>query len=185
MKLEDIKVVGIWTTNPVKINAVKNVFTKLWLNDVEFRYFKAPSGVSDQPIWIEETIKGAYNRAKYCLETDKEVDIAFWLEWSVEFININWEEKCFLTWWTVAIDRDWTTWYWCWWHVELPQQIWQKLKQWYELWPLMDELLWTKGIKHNQWTVWLLTNWLIDRTQAFEIQVIFSLSKWISPLYLN
>jgi len=183
MKIEEIKVVGIWTTNPVKINAVKNVFSKLGLNDIEFRSFKAPSGVSDQPIWTVETIKGAYNRAKYCLEVDKEVNIAFWLEWSVDFIQIDGKEKCFLTGWTVAIDRDWTVWYGSWGHVELPEQIGVKLKKWYELGPLMDELLWIRGIKHTQWTVWLLTNWLINRTQAFEIQVIFSLAKWISPLF--
>jgi len=185
MKLENVKLVGIWTTNPVKINAVKNAFFKLGLQDIEFRSFKAPSGVSDQPIWTAETIKGAYNRAKYCLEIDKEVDIAFWLEWSVDFIQIDGKEKCFLTWWTVAIDRDGIVWYWCWGHVQLPDQIGERLKQGYELWLLMDELLWMKSIKHNQWTVWLLTNWLINRTQAFEIQVIFSLTKWISPLYLN
>lgn len=183
MKLNDVKKVGIWTTNPVKIQAVKNVFKKLWLDNIDFVSFKAPSGVSDQPIWIEETIKWAYNRAKFCLDQDSSIDIAFWLEWSVDFIKIDWKERCFLSWRTVAIDRDWIVWYGWGGHVELPEFIWNELKNWKELWPVMDEFLWEKWIKHKMWTVWILTWWLITRTKAFEYQVIFSLAKWISDLY--
>lgn len=183
MNFEAIKKVAIWTTNPVKVNAVKNVFKSLGKWDIEFVSISAPSWVSDQPIWDEETIKWAYNRAKYCLDNLNDIDIAFGLEWSVNFLNINWEEKCFLFGWTVAIDRDWNVGYGSGNYIELPEFIWNKLKEGKELWPVMDEYLWMKNIKHWPGTIWLLTNWLIDRARAFELQVICSLTKWISDIW--
>jgi len=106
MKLEQIKKVGIGSTNPVKVEAVKNFFAWLGKDDVVFESFKAPSGVSDQPMSREETIQGAYNRAKWILDNHPDVDLAFGLEGGVEDVDTPVGKRMFLQGWTVAMDRD-------------------------------------------------------------------------------
>ena len=56
-------VVAVGSTNPVKIAAVRNVLSRIY-DYVEVVGVKVSSGVSDQPLSIDETIIGAINRAK-------------------------------------------------------------------------------------------------------------------------
>ncbi len=181
MNLNEIAKVGVWSKNPVKIGAVKKVFE--WLGTkVEIVSFDAPSGISDQPLTREETIQGAFNRAQWILQNHPEVDLALGLEGWVEDIETPAGKRMFLQGWTVAIDKDGKVGIGAGNYVELPDIIAQGLRQGHELGPLMDNLLWTKGIKHWSWTVGLLTNGYLDRTEAFALQVIMALSKWISKL---
>ncbi|HMK48007.1 MAG TPA: inosine/xanthosine triphosphatase [Methanocella sp.] len=55
--------VAVGTTNPVKVDAVRNVFGRLY-DDVVVEGRKVGSGVPDQPVGIE-TIQGAINRASH------------------------------------------------------------------------------------------------------------------------
>ncbi len=182
MKLKDIKKVGVGSQNPVKVTAVKKIFDWLGLN-VEVVGFSAPSWVSDQPRWKDETIKGAFNRAKRVLEHNPDIDIALGLEGGVEDIVTPVGQRMFLQGWTVAIDRDGKVGIGAWNYVELPDEIAEGLRGGEELGPLMDKLLGTKGIKHGSWTVGLLTKGYLDRTEAFALQVIMALSKWVSDLW--
>jgi inosine/xanthosine triphosphatase len=55
----------IGSKNPVKINAIKNVFNRFFPTEkIIFSIFEVPSNVSNQPIGLENVIKGAINRAK-------------------------------------------------------------------------------------------------------------------------
>lgn len=65
--------VAIGSKNPAKINAVKNVFKD------EIISVDAESGVSEQPMSDEETIKGAINRAIQAAELG-EAEIGIGLE---------------------------------------------------------------------------------------------------------
>ena len=183
MELNQIKKVGIGSSNPVKVQAVKNFFAWLGKDDVVFESFKAPSSISDQPMSREETIQWAFNRAKWILQNYPDVDLAFWLEGGVEDVDTPIGKKMFLQGWTVAIDQDGKVGIGAGNYVELPEIVAQGLREGQELGPLMDKLLGTKGIKHWDWTVWLLTRWYLKRTQAFELQVAMAMSKWISDLW--
>lgn len=56
--------VGVGTRNVVKINAVRNVFLKIWeKEEIVIESFPVESEVSPQPLSFEETVLGAYNRA--------------------------------------------------------------------------------------------------------------------------
>ncbi|MEI8143031.1 MAG: DUF84 family protein [Candidatus Berkelbacteria bacterium] len=57
--------IHIGTMSPTKIKAIIDLSAEYpMLKGAEFESFKADSGVSDQPMTPEETIKGAKNRAK-------------------------------------------------------------------------------------------------------------------------
>lgn len=55
--------VKVGSRNPVKIQATRNVLEKIY-DDLEVHPANVDSGVSDQPIGLVQTIKGAVNRSK-------------------------------------------------------------------------------------------------------------------------
>ncbi|MDI9618684.1 inosine/xanthosine triphosphatase [Methanothermobacter sp.] len=55
--------VNVGSTNPVKVKATANVLGKIF-DEIEVRGVEVDSGVSDQPVGLEETVKGAINRAR-------------------------------------------------------------------------------------------------------------------------
>ena len=58
-------VVNVGSTNPVKIEAVREVFQQYdFLHPFDLKSFDVSSGVSEQPIGIEEIVRGAENRAR-------------------------------------------------------------------------------------------------------------------------
>ncbi|AIU69513.1 NTPase [Thermococcus eurythermalis] len=59
--------IAVGSTNPTKVKAVENVMRRIY-GDVEVFGVEVDSGVSDQPIGLEETTRGAVNRAKQALE---------------------------------------------------------------------------------------------------------------------
>lgn len=62
---KEIMTVAIGSTNHIKVLAVEEVFMRYPIfNKVKFVSGEVPSGVSNQPLSLEETIRGARNRAK-------------------------------------------------------------------------------------------------------------------------
>ncbi|USS40247.1 inosine/xanthosine triphosphatase [Thermococcus aggregans] len=59
--------IAVGSTNPTKVKAVENVMRKIY-GEVEVFGVEVESGVSDQPVGIEEIVQGAINRAKMALE---------------------------------------------------------------------------------------------------------------------
>ncbi len=90
--------IAIGSTNPVKIQAVKNA-----LNDesVQVVPCSALSKVRPQPLSDEETLQGAINRAKDCLEkTDS--PLAIGLEAGIVFL----QNQVYLCHWGAIVDRN-------------------------------------------------------------------------------
>ncbi|AHL23064.1 inosine/xanthosine triphosphatase [Thermococcus nautili] len=59
--------IAVGSTNPTKVKAVENVMRRIY-GDVDVIGVEVDSGVPDQPIGIEEIVRGAINRAKRALE---------------------------------------------------------------------------------------------------------------------
>ena len=89
--------VAIGSTNPIKIQAVKNV-----LNHDHIRIVSclAVSHVRPQPLSDEETKQGAINRAKDCLEKTQ-ASLAIGLEAGIVFLSA----ECYLCHWGALVDR--------------------------------------------------------------------------------
>ncbi|WP_457742176.1 inosine/xanthosine triphosphatase [Thermococcus sp.] len=62
--------IAVGSTNPTKVRAVENVMRRIY-GDVEVFGVEVDSGVPDQPIGIEEIVRGAMNRARNALEKSK------------------------------------------------------------------------------------------------------------------
>lgn len=69
--------VSVGTKNPVKVKATRNVLLKIYPS-VEVTGLDVDSGVRDQPIGLNETVKGAVNRAKNAYNS--EVDLSVGIE---------------------------------------------------------------------------------------------------------
>ncbi len=97
---EDIQAqlaIAIGSTNPIKVQAVKNAIAN---DEIKIISTHASSEVSLQPLSDEETLQGAINRAKDCLEKS-EAQLAIGLEAGVVFLN----DHVFLCHWGAIIDR--------------------------------------------------------------------------------
>lgn len=90
--------IAVGSTNRVKVAAVKNALID---EEVAIIPCSATSKVRDQPLTAEETLQGAINRAKDCLEKT-EATLAIGLEGGIEFMH----EKVYLCHWGALVDRE-------------------------------------------------------------------------------
>ncbi len=66
--------VAVGSKNPVKVNATKNILEKIY-GKVEVVSVDVDSGVPHQPFGIDETVKGAINRAKNAYSADFDMGV--------------------------------------------------------------------------------------------------------------
>lgn len=91
-------IVAVGSTNPIKVQAVKNAFAH---DEATIIPCSALSHVRAQPLSDEETLQGAINRAKDCLEKT-DADIAIGLEAGIHFL----QGQVFLCHWGAVVDRQ-------------------------------------------------------------------------------
>lgn len=89
--------IAIGSQNRVKVQAVKNALDS---EAVEVIPYAAQSQVRPQPLSDEETLRGAINRAKDCLE-NTQAHVAIGLEAGIVFQG----EQVFLCHWGAIVDR--------------------------------------------------------------------------------
>lgn len=171
-----LKKVAVGSQNPVKIEAVKEV-TKDLFDEIEVLSIDAPSKVSEMPFGEEEAIKGAENRAKYCLD-NTDADLCFGLE---GYVTDNYTEKMYLSGWSVVMDREGTVGRGSGGRIQIPEYIAQHLREGEELGPLIDDILDETGIKKDIGTIGVLTDGKVPRKDTFKRAVCYSLSKHIKP----
>ena len=64
----------VGSLNPVKLNATRNILEKIY-GEIDISSTDADSGVPDQPFGLDETIKGAINRAKNSYSQDMDLSV--------------------------------------------------------------------------------------------------------------
>jgi len=165
--------VAVGSANPVKIAAVENVVKRAWPGAV-VEGVSVSSDVSEMPMSSKEAIQGATNRAKAAL-TKLNADLGIGLEGSA----IDTEHGMFMTGWTVAVHSDGRVGVGGGGSILLPEKIAKELRKGRELGPVIDEVIGQHNTKQNQGTTGVLTNGLLNRTQAFEHQVINALALFL------
>lgn len=175
LSLNEIKTIAIGSKNPVKLNAVKFAFEKLWRSDLFIISVDEPAmrGISHQPLSKEEALQGAKNRADYCFEMHPEIDIAFGVEGGV-FFNEK-KDKCFLFGVVYARDKDGYENFSYTWDALLPNVVRDRLLAGEELGPVMNQILHKDDIGKTLWTFWVLSNGVIQRTESFMINTVSTL----------
>ncbi len=163
--------IAVASKNPVKVAAALNGFRQMFPSE-EFKALSVQvhSSVSDQPMTSDETLSGAFNRATNAKEILPDADYWVGIEGGVEE---NGREMAAFAW-VVIHSRDQTgkgrtgTFY-------LPPKISDLVRSGKELGEADDIVFKRSNSKQENGAIGLLTGNLIDRTQLYEMAVLFAL----------
>ncbi|WP_077214277.1 DUF84 family protein [Bacillus dakarensis] len=150
----------IGSKNPAKIKAVEEVFEKY---KPEIIALSVPSGVSEQPLSDEETMKGAMNRAWAALEAGQG-DIGIGLEGGVQ----QHENGLFLCNWGVLAEEGKPPLFGGGARIPLPEEISSKLLAGEELGPVMEDFAKKENVRKQEGAVGIFTNQWVNRSEMFS-----------------
>lgn len=169
--------VVVGSTNPVKIQATKSGFQKIFADgdcEIEISGVSVASGIRDQPFGDEETVLGAKNRAAAAYDRYKEMngarpDFSVGLEGGVS--QLNGDLECFA--WIAIFDgttfgtaKSAT--------FVLPRRISDLVLGGMELGDADDAVFGTMNSKQNQGAIGQLTRGRITRAEYYEPVVILA-----------
>ncbi len=167
--------IAIGSKNPVKVAAVIDGLKDAF-HGADFISVEVKSGVSDQPISDDDTIKGAVNRAKEAMRKTN-ADFGIGLEGGVK----DTEHGMMGTVWCAIVDKQGRVSLGGGLHYHIPPVIAEKIKNGMELGKAMDELTNRHGTKHQEGAIGILTNGLLDRKSAYESIVKLAMTKILNP----
>lgn len=169
--------VAVGSKNPVKIEAVKEAFQKVWTGKTfEFIGTEVLSGVPDQPMSDEESIKGATIRANNAIKSLL-ADFGVGLEGGLQKIGERW----FDCGWIVVIDREGRTGFGSSLRMEAPKKMMELIHQGIELGKVNDLLFKTENSKHDQGHFGLMTDNVISRKEGYRDGIIAALAAFMHP----
>lgn len=150
--------VAVGSTNPTKIEAVRNVLGGL----IEIIPIDAPSYVSEQPFGDEETLTGALNRARECLKK-ADVQFAIGLEGGVTksdrgLMVINWG---------ALVDLGGNEYIASGARAVLPFEVEKEIQSGKTLGEAMDGFTKRKGVSKKEGAMGIITNGRINRDEMF------------------
>lgn len=173
-----MKKIVVASKNPVKINAALIGFQQMFPGEeFEMIGFGAPSGVSDQPMGLEETFQGALNRMNHIAEQFLDADFYVGIEGGLEERGEEMEVMA----WVVIKNRDGVigkarsgVFY-------LPGKMVELVRQGKELGEASDTVFRLHNSKQGGGTVGELTENIIDRTKYYIDPVILALIPFKNP----
>ena len=170
----------VGSTNPVKIQAVKNAFEAVFPTyRILCEGIHAPSDVSDQPMTEIETRLGAQNRVHYCAQQDtsRSADYFVAMEGGVDKFEEGAATFAYVaildSLRTLSVGRSA--------NLPLPKGIFQRLQQGEELGTVMDDVFKTSNIKQQGGAIGLLTNNVATRESIYTQALILALAPILHP----
>lgn len=169
--------VAVGSTNPIKIEATKKAFQKVWPNKKwQIIGLDVKSGISNQPMSDTESIKGATNRAKSALKVGK-ADFGVGIEGGLHQIGAIW----FDTAWIVVINKSGKKGIGSTYRLQTPNRFMKMIKKGKEIGEAADEIFKTKNSKQKSGHFGLMTKGIISRADAYTNGIICTLSRFIRP----
>ncbi len=169
--------IAVGSKNPVKIEAVRNVVTKIW-PECEVVGIEVSHGTNIQPNSQQDAIKGALARAQLALK-ETNADLGFGLEGN----TFDSEHGMFLDGWAAVVDKNNKQGIASCGALMLPEKLATEVRQGKELGPATDKIFGHDNIKQKEGTVGMLTGNIIKRTDAFERGIVYALARFINPQY--
>lgn len=151
---------AIASKNQAKISAVSSAIEALGL-EFDLNAQEAESGVADQPRSLEETRRGAINRAKDVLS--QSLDLAIGLEGGVYEIA----GQMYLCNWGALATKGGELYTASGAQIPLPDEIADQLRAGRELGPVMDDYANESGTRQHKGAVGILTNGAVKRDEMF------------------
>ncbi|HEX2960308.1 MAG TPA: inosine/xanthosine triphosphatase [Ignavibacteriales bacterium] len=170
--------------NPVKVNAVKDSFSKYFKN-VEVKSFATASGVSDQPFG-EDTFTGARNRAMELTLINRRENLGADFFVGIEGGVLNYFSRWFGFGVMCVMDGNGKTGFGTSPHFELPQVVVEELHAGKELGIVMDELTGKMNTKYHNGAIGFFTNGVMDRKDLYVHGMIVALAPFLHrELFFN
>ncbi len=172
-----MKKIIVASKNPVKIEAVKIGFEKIFPEDeFEFEGISVPSGVNDQPMTNEETLQGAINRAENAFAKINYADYWVGVEGGIEKSG---NDMSAFAWIVVKSNKmqgkGRTA------EFFLPRKVCDLINQGIELGEADDIVFGRKNSKQKAGAVGILTENVIDRAKLYSEAVIMALIPFKNP----
>ena len=167
--------VAVGSANPVKIQAVREVFREVFGEKVEITSVKVDSGVPTQP-FKEDTIKGALNRAKNALKLT-DADFGVGIESGVMKFGEKWYNFGFIA----IIDKKGNVgtgtsgWF------ECPISVLRELEKGKELGQVMSEITGQPNLQRREGAIGILTKGKITRKELYKHGLFMALARFLSP----
>jgi inosine/xanthosine triphosphatase len=173
--MTSIRTVAVGSSNRVKVAAVSDVLARAgW--QCEVIGAEVRSGVPDQPMGDEETIRGARNRAT-AVRALADADLGVGIEGGC----IETRDGMSTCAWVVVIDRDGNASVGGSLHMPLPPRVAELVRDGMELGHAIDRISGELDTKQGAGAVGFLTAGLVDRQRAYEPLVAYALSRWLAP----
>jgi inosine/xanthosine triphosphatase len=171
-----LKTIAVGSTNPVKIGAVRAVIARAFPH-ASVDGLAVPSGVRDQPIGDDETIRGAFARAVAAREA-LGAELGVGLEGGVVEESDGSMRTCA---WAVVVDASGRRGVGGSLAMPLPARVAEMIRAGTELGHAMDALVGEHNTKHSKGAVGILTAGLVDRQGAYEVLVSYALAPFLTP----
>lgn len=150
--------IAIGSTNSIKIRAVKNAVDNV---NIEVIPYSAASSVRSQPLSDEETLRGATNRAKDCLEKTQS-RLAIGLEAGIVFLD----EQVYLCHWGALVDKNQNTYITNGPIILLPQEFRQPLLDGKNLEEIMHQFCGIEHLGSKEGAIGIFTKSYLNREQV-------------------
>lgn len=169
--------IAVGSTNPVKIEATRLAFEKVWPEESwVVEGVAANSEVPAQPMSPEECVKGAKNRAKKAL-TKLKADYGVGIEGGLHKVGNDW----FTAGWIVIIDKKKRIGIGSSASIMMPGAMMEMIHSGKELGVVNDLVFKRKGSHKEEGHFGLMTKNAITRTLGYRDGVIMALSRFIHP----
>ncbi len=171
--------IAVGSTNPTKIRAVENVFRRVYGGDVDVWGIPVESGVPDQPVGVDEIIRGAINRAERALKEGK-ADFGVGIEAGINRVPKTLTGYLDVQFCAIADKNGLIT-------IghgpgfEYPPYVIRRISEGAEAGTAMEELTGEKDVKRKSGAIGILTKGLLDRTRLNEIAVLMALIPRMNP----
>ncbi len=169
--------VAVGSLNPVKIEAVRLAFLALWPDETwRVEGVNVPSGVSDQPMSDEESIRGARTRATRALKAFS-ADFGVGLEGGLHQIG----KRYFDCGWVAVCDREGREGMGSTARIPTPPRMIKMIKSGMELGAVNDIVFGTANSKQGDGHFGLMTKNVITRISGYRDGVVMALSRFVHP----
>lgn len=171
--MSEIRTVAVASTNPAKIAAAKTAFARVLRGPWSVEGVTVNSGVADQPSTEDETIRGAWNRARAAREAST-AEFVVGMEGGIARTDM----ECG---WVVVLDRDSRAGVAATAHIMLPPAFLREMHNGTTLDELCAREFGTTEIGRTVGYFGLMTNNAVTRPSAYRDAVAFALAPFVHP----
>lgn len=167
-------IIAVGSTNKTKIDPVKTIFSKHF-KDVMVKGVQVSSGVSEQPMSVDEMYTGALNRAQNALKAVNGASYGVGIEGGLHEYKHGWFENSLV----VIVDSAGDIGIGASGGLVLPDKVIEKIQKGKNLEQAIDELFGTQEIGHSIGMFGIMTKGVVTRTTGVEHGVAFALARFL------